>query len=183
MIYVSDSFAHRVRKIEAGLIETVAGTGEPAYAGDGGPGVAAALHWPTALALDPSGNLYIADTFNHVVRRLDVNGTITTVAGTGVEGFSGDGADARSAQLDQPFGLAVDGEGALYIGDRRNFRVRKVDGDGVITTIVGVGTEGFGREGPAIDSPLGYTARIALDGDGLLIAAQSSAMVWRARLR
>src|SRR5690606_21547256 len=98
-IYVSDSLAHRVRKIEDGIIETVAGTGEPEWSGDGGPGVDAGLHWPTALELDSQGNLHIADTLNHVIRRLAPDGTISTVAGTGVGGDGGDGGPATDAQL------------------------------------------------------------------------------------
>lgn len=182
-IYVSDSLANRVRKIEDGMIETVAGTGEAAYSGDGGPGVAAALHWPTALQLDPEGNLYITDTFNHAIRRLALDGTITTVAGRGSEGDTGDGGLATAAQLNQPFGLALDSDGTLYIGDRGNFRVRRVTPDGMIDTLAGIGVEGIGSEGPASASKLGYLARVALDGDSLLVADQSSAMIWSVRLR
>lgn len=183
VIYVSDSLANRVRKIEGGMIETVAGTGEAAYSGDGGPGTEAALRWPTALQLDDEGNLYIADTFNHAIRRLDVDGTITTVAGSGSEGDAGDGGPATDAQLSQPFGIALDRDGTLYIGDRGNFRVRRVSPDGVIDTLAGIGVEGVGREGPAHKSKLGYVARVALDGDELLVADQSNAMIWRLRLR
>jgi sugar lactone lactonase YvrE len=182
-IYVSDSMANRVRKIEDGIIDTVAGTGEIGYSGDGGPGSEAALHWPTALELDADGNLYIADTFNHAIRRLAPDGTITTVAGTGVEGPAGDGGPATAAQLNQPFGLAIDEDGTIYIGDRANFRVRRVSPDGVIDTIAGIGREGIGTEGPAGASELGYLARVALDGDELLIADQSNGMIWRLRLR
>ena len=183
VIYVSDSLANRVRKIEGGMIDTVAGTGEAAYAGDGGPGTEAALRWPTALQLDDEGNLYIADTFNHVIRRLAPDGTITTVAGSGSEGDAGDGGPATAAQLSQPFGLALDQDGTLYIGDRGNFRVRRVSPDGMIDTLAGIGVEGVGSEGPARESKLGYLARLALDGDELLVADQSNAMIWRVRLR
>lgn len=185
VIYVSDSFAHRVRKIEDGIIETVAGTGEAAYSGDGGSGTEAALHWPTALELDPDGNLYIADTFNHAIRRLAPDGTITTIVGTGVKGFAGDGGPASEAQLNQPFGIALDADGTLYVGDRGNFRIRRVGLDGSIESIAGTGVEsmGIGSEGPGRESELGYTARIALDGDWLLVADQSNALVRRLRLR
>jgi sugar lactone lactonase YvrE len=169
-IYVSDSLANRVRKIEDGMIDTVAGTGEPAYFGDGGPGTEAALYWPTALELDAHGNLYIADTFNHVIRRLAPDGTISTYV------------DA-SAELDQPFGLALDEDGTLYIGDRGNFRVVAVAPDGTLDTLAGTGVEGIGPEGPASEAKLGYVARVAIDGDELLVADQSNAMVWRVRLR
>jgi sugar lactone lactonase YvrE len=182
-IYVSDSLANRVRKIEAGIIDTVAGTGEIGYSGDAGPGTEAALHWPTALELDGDGNLYIVDTFNHAVRRLAPDGTITTVAGTGVEGDAGDGGMAIAARLSQPFGLALDQDGTVYIGDRGNFRVRRISPDGMIDSIAGIGREGLGSEGPASASELGYLARVALDGDDLLIADQSNGMIWRLRLR
>jgi len=183
-IYVSDSLAHRVRRIQGGIITTVAGTGATGLSGDGGPGTAATLHWPTALALDAAGNLYIADTFNHAIRRLAVDGTITTVAGTGVEGGSGDGGPALAAQISQPFGVAVDEDGTLYIADRGNFKIRRVAPDGVISTIAGTGVEGSaGDGGPAIAAELGYVARVALDGDGLLLADQSNARVRRMTLR
>ena len=183
VIYVSDSLANRVRKIEAGIITTVAGTGEAAFTGDGGPATAASLHWPTAIELDPEGNLLIADTFNHAIRRLDVDGTITTLAGTGVEGFSGDGGPATAARLSQPFGVTRDEDGAVYISDRGNFRVRRVDPDGTIATVAGTGVEGVGDEGPGTETALGFTARVAVDGDDLLVVDQSNAKIFRLRLR
>lgn len=184
-IYVSDSKANRVRRIEGGVITTVAGTGETTWTGDGGPGAAAGLHWPTALELDASGALFIADTFHHAIRRLAPDGTITTVAGRGVEGADGDGGPAIAAALNQPFGVAVDADGSLYIADRGNFRVRRVGPDGIIATIAGRGTEGAsGDGGPAIEATFGYLARVALDDDGgLLIADQSNAKVRRVTLR
>ena len=183
-IYVSDSLANRVRLIRDGVITTVAGTGEAAYTGDGGPAVAAALHWPTALQLDPAGNLYISDTFNHAVRRLAVDGTISTVAGSGVAGATGDGGPARAARLDQPFGVALDADGTLYIADRGNFKVRRVAPDGVIDTLAGAGVEGAtGDDGPATAATFGYLARVALDGDDLLVADQSNSRVRRIVLR
>lgn len=187
-LYVSDSLANRVRRIRGGTITTVAGTGKTGLHGDGGPGTAATLHWPGALELDAEGNLYIVDTFNHAIRRLAVDGTITTLAGTGTEGGSGDGGPATAAQLSQPFGLARAADGTLYIGDRGNFKIRRVDVDGVIDTVVGTGVEGAtGDEGPALAATLGYTARLALesdeDGEGLLIADQSNSRVRRLTLR
>jgi sugar lactone lactonase YvrE len=182
VIYVSDSMANRVRKIEDGIIDTVAGTGEATYGGDGGPGTEAALHWPTALELDPEGNLYIADTFNHVVRRLSTDGTITTVVGSGTQGFAGDGGPGTQAQFDQPIGLALAEDGTLYVSDRGNVRVRRVGPDGIIDTVAGSGVEGRGRSGPALDSPLGSLSRVALDGDTLLVTDQANAMIWRLHL-
>jgi hypothetical protein len=183
-IYVSDSEANRVRLIRDGVIDTVAGTGVQGYAGDGGPGVDADLHWPSALALDADGNLYIAQTRNNVVRRLAVDGTISTFAGTGVEGFAGDGGPATAAQLAQPYGLAIGDDGTVYISDRNNFRIRRVTPDGTIDTIAGNGTEGNrGDDGPALDASFGFTARLGLQGDELLVADQSNARVRRVDLR
>lgn len=183
-IYVSDSLANRVRKLEGGIITTVAGTGDTALTGDGGPGTAAGLQWPTALELDAAGNLFIADTFHHVIRRLAVDGTITTIAGTGTEGGAGDGGPATQAQLSQPFGVSVAADGTLYIGDRGNFKIRRVGPDGVIDTLAGTGVEGdAGDGGPAIAADFGYVARIALDGDQLLVADQSNARIRSVILR
>ncbi|MCB9719058.1 MAG: hypothetical protein H6712_34755 [Myxococcales bacterium] len=184
-IYVSDSLANRVRRIDpSGMIDTIAGTGVAELSGDGGPGVDAALHWPTAMELDPAGNLLIADTRNNVVRRLDADGTIHTIAGTGTAGFSGDGGPATQAQLDQPYGLALDEDGTLYVADRGNFRVRSIAPDGTIHTIAGTGLEGLrGDGGPALSARLGYVARLAMDGDGLLVADQSNSVARRIVLR
>ena len=182
-IYVSDSLANRVRLIRDGIITTVAGTGEKGYGGDGEPATAAMLNWPTALELDADGNLFIADTFNHVVRKLAVDGTITTVAGSGHEGDQGDGGPAIAARLAQPYGVAVDAEGTLYVADRGNFRVRRIGDDGVIDTLAGTGKEGSsGDGGPATDARLGYLARIALDADGVLVADQANSRVRRINL-
>ncbi len=183
-IYVSDSLANRVRLIRDGVIRTVVGTGAAAYTGDGGPGEEAALSWPTALELDPEGNLFIADTFNHAIRRLAIDGTITTVGGTGVAGSAGDGGPATDAQLSQPMGLAVEADGTLYISDRGNHKIRRVTPEGAIETLAGLGEEGAsGDGGPASEATFGYTARIALDGDGLLVADQSNSTVRRITLR
>lgn len=183
LIYVSDSLAHRVRRIEPGLIRTVAGNGEDTYAGDGGPATEASLHWPTALEFDGDGNLLIADTQNHVVRSLAPDGSITTFAGNGTRGFGGDGGPATEASFDQPNGLAVAGDGTVYIADRGNFRIRCVHPNGIVETIAGNGTEGFeGDGGAAVAAQLGYVARIALDGRTLLLADQSNARLRRVDL-
>lgn len=183
-LYVSDSLAHRVRRIEPGLVRTVAGNGEEAWAGDGGPGPAASLRWPTALEFDREGNLLIADTQNHVIRSLAPDGTITTFAGNGERGFGGDGGPAAEASFDQPNGLAVAEDGTVYVADRGNFRVRCVRPNGLVETVAGDGTQGLaGDGGDAREARLGYVARIALDGDALLIADQSNGVLRRLALR
>ena len=137
-VYVLDS--NQVRKIDRdGMITTIAGTGEYGYSGDGGPAIEAELRNPTVLELDGVGNLYLAGRFSHRVRKIDVAGTITTIAGTGESGFSGDGGRAVEAQLDQPRAIAVDSLGNVYVADYFNNRVRKIDAFGVITTFVGTG--------------------------------------------
>jgi sugar lactone lactonase YvrE len=183
-IYVSDSLANRVRKIEGGIIDTIAGNGEMGHTGDGGRGVDAALSWPSALELDPEGNLYIAETRSHVIRRLAPDGTIATIAGDGTAGDTGDGGPATKARLDQPYGLALDADGSLYVADRGNFRVRRIAPDGTIETVAGTGVEGLsGDGGPAERARFGYVARLALDDDGLLVADQSNSVARRITLR
>jgi DNA-binding beta-propeller fold protein YncE len=183
-IYVSDSLANRVRMIRDGIIQTVAGTERNGYSGDGGPGTAAQLDWPSALALTADGTLLIADTRNDVVRALAPDGTIDTLAGTGEPGSLGDGGPAIDAQLDGPYGLAVASDGALYIADREGFRIRRIGEDGVITTVAGTGQRGFtGDGGPATLATFGYLGRIALDpDDALLVADQSNSCVRRIQL-
>src|SRR5206468_1176387 len=118
-----------------GTITTVAGTGDYGFSGDGGPATSAELTSVTGLALDGHGTLFLADTYNSRVRKVAADGTITTVAGTGEYGFSGDGGPATSAELAEPAAVAVDGQGTLFIADTFNFRIRKVSADGTITTV------------------------------------------------
>jgi sugar lactone lactonase YvrE len=144
-VYFSDVGNSRVRRIDLqGIITTVAGTGQPGYSGDGGPGAAARLGWPTDLALDAAGNLFISDNpgggeDGNRVRRVDRNGIITTVAGVDTRGPAVDGGPATATTLNHPRGLAIDPEGNLYIVDGENQRVRKVDQNGIITTVAGGG--------------------------------------------
>jgi hypothetical protein len=126
-LYIADILNSRVRKVStSGTITTVAGNGTPGFSGDGGPATNARLRPPTGVAVDAAGNLYIADIFNQRVRKVSTSGTITTVAGTGIYGFSGDGGPATNARLAYPSGVAVDAAGNLYIADQNNHRVRKV---------------------------------------------------------
>jgi DNA-binding beta-propeller fold protein YncE len=134
---VSDSANNRVRRIDRnGVITTVAGNGLHGYTGDGGLATKARLSDPYGLAFDAKGNLYIAEPDERVVRRVDSKGIITTFAGTGRLGFSGDGGPATKANLNNPFGIVLDPAGNLYIADNGNGRIRKVDLQGVITTFL-----------------------------------------------
>ncbi|HTS51489.1 MAG TPA: IPT/TIG domain-containing protein [Bryobacteraceae bacterium] len=144
-IYIADSGNHVVRKISNGTITTIAGTGSPGYSGDGGPAAKAELYNPTGLALDSSGNLFIADSANNLIREVSSSGTITTFAGDSSmgAGYTGDGAPALQAQLNDPTGVAVDKYGNVYIADAANNVIRKV-ADGYISTFVG-GTATIGQ--------------------------------------
>jgi sugar lactone lactonase YvrE len=158
-LYIADTDENVVREISAaGVISTVAGSGTQGFSGDGGPATSAQLDSPTGVAVDASGNLYIADTLNHRIREVSA-GTITTVAGTGTAGYSGDGGPATAAELDQPTALAVDSQGNIYIADTNNNRIREISG-GNIKTAAGTGQQGFSGDGgqataAALDSPTG----------------------------
>jgi hypothetical protein len=155
-------------------VSTTAGTGVVGYTGDNGAATSATLAYPSGVAYDASGNLFLADANNHVVREVSKTGTITTVAGTGIEGFSGDGAAATAAQLDTPTGVAVDASGNLYIADSHNHRIRKVSG-GTITTIAGTGIAGFsGDSGAAIAAQLALPSALAIDSTGNLYIADTN---------
>jgi sugar lactone lactonase YvrE len=129
-------------------ITTVAGTGERGYSGDGGPATKARLDNPFHPAFDKDGNLYFSDTNNHVVRRVDAKtGVITTVAGCGKKGYSGDGGPATKATLNEPYGIALDAGGNLFVVDRLNYCIRKINPAGVITTLMGNGKSEYGGDG------------------------------------
>lgn len=183
-VYIADTMNHRVRKVDAdsGVITTIAGTGQKRWAGDGGPAVLAALNEPTALALDQKGRLYIADQSNHRVRSLDLDtGIITTVAGTGEAGYSGDGMPGPEAALSGPSGLAVGLDGTLYIADTFNGRIRKLDADtSVITTVAGDGSEYRYQGNPhEFSTSLSRPYGIALDADGHLLVTDSDSHLIR----
>ena len=171
-LYIADTFNQRIRKVSGGLIMTVAGSGTLGYSGDNGPAVNAQLNVPLGVAVDSDGNLYIADSDNNCVRRVS-NGVITTVAGNGMAGFSGDGGPAVQARLNYPLGVAVDSVGNLYVADASNNRVRRVS-NGIITTIAGTGARGFsGDGGPATAAQLYGPSGIVAGPDGSVYVADS----------
>ena len=164
-IYCSGPGGHTVRKVDRhGIITTVAGTGEAGFSGDGGPATKARLNVPFAVAADRDGNLFITDENNYRIRKVDEEGIITTFAGTGEGGYSGDGGPATSAQLRDPGGIAFDAKGNLYVADYTS--VRKIDPSGTITTVAGTGQLGFsGDGGPATEAKL-TAYDVALDHKG-----------------
>jgi sugar lactone lactonase YvrE len=170
-VSIADTYNNRIRRVVAitGIITTVAGTGTFGLSGDGGAAISAQLTQPEGAVIDGLGNVYIADTFNHRIRRVDAGaGTITTVAGNGTPAFSGDGGAATSAQLIEPYSVAVAGSGNVYIADTYNSRIRRVNAaTGIITTIAGNGTFGFSGDGGAATSAGLYEPHgVALDGLG-----------------
>ncbi|NDC43429.1 MAG: hypothetical protein EBZ77_18090, partial [Chitinophagia bacterium] len=162
-LYVVDNSNQRIRKINSsGIVSTFAGTGRAGYSGDGGPATAAQIRDPNRLGIDPFGNVYIADANNNVIRKVDTNGIITTVAGNTTGSFAGDGGQATAASLHTPLGVGFDIAGNMYIADAGNNRIRKVAPNGIISTFAGYGTAGYTGDGgaataAAIDYPNGIT--------------------------
>ncbi len=172
-LYIADYYNNRIRKVATnGIITTVAGKGAIAYSGDGGVATNASLHSPSGVAFDASGNLYIADTSNNRIRKVATSGIITTVAGNGTATYAGDGGAATNASLRLSSGVAFDASGNLYIADRINNRIRKVDTNGIITTVAGNGTATYaGDGGAATNASLYYPSGVAFDASGNLYIA------------
>ena len=171
-LYIADTNSNRILRITpAGIVSVIAG-GSFGYSGDGGPAVSATLSGPYGVAIDNAGNLYIADLGNNCIRKVTPAGIISTVAGNGIYGYSGDGGQATSAQLRNPTGVAVDSVGNLYMADSDNNRIRKVTPAGIISTVAGNGISGFSGDGSqAMGAQLAYPFGVAVDGAGNLYIA------------
>lgn len=164
-VYIADEGDNVIRKVNSiGIITTVAGNGLIGYTGDGGQATQARLNAPTTIAFDKLGNMYISDTYNHVIRRVTQTGIISTFAGNGFGGYAGDGGQASLASLNSPECVALDDTGNVYIADAGNNRIRKVNTLGVISTFAGTGTNGYGGDGgPAPAAKLSYPNAVLID--------------------
>ena len=177
-LFIADTANNRVREVNAttGVISTVAGTGIPGFSGNGGPATVAKLNNPTGVAIDSSGNIFIADSRNHVIREVNAaTGVITTVAGNGVASYGGDGGAATSAELDDPFDVAVDSAGNIFIADTGNNVIREVSAaTGKISTVAGNGSSGFsGNGGPVTSAKLKLPEGVAVDSSGNILIADT----------
>lgn len=184
-LYIADRGNSMIRVVDpdTSIIEAYAGTGFAGYSGDGGAALDARLDLPMSVVLDQQGNVYVADQFNHAIRRIDaVTGIITTIAGIGVSGFSGDGGPASQASLNLPLAIDFDSQGNLLVADQYNGRVRRIDAQtGIITTVAGTGSLGYGGDnGPALDAALGLPSGLAVDvDDNIFIADRNNSVVRR----
>ncbi|MCX8073131.1 MAG: hypothetical protein N3C12_11875 [Candidatus Binatia bacterium] len=173
-LFIADGLNHRVRKVDLDslVIQTVAGTGERGFSGDGGPATAAKLNFPTDVACAKDGSLFVADTFNHRIRKISRDGTILTVVGDGRAFSNGDGGPATSASVNSPRGVALDSAGNLYVAETDGNRIRKVGANGIITTVAGTGSWGFGGDnGLATQAKLANPWHVAVDWAGNLFIA------------
>jgi uncharacterized protein (TIGR03437 family) len=179
-LYIADTANQRVRKVSGNTISTVAGNGTSGYAGDKGPAANAELNSPSGIALDRSGNLYIADFSNQVVRKVSAGGTISTIAGTGIAGYAGDNGPAAQALLNAPSGVAVDSSGNVFVADSGNHVVRKISSNGTITTFAGNGMAATaGDGGPAASASLALPTGVVVDSQGDVFIIDTSANLVR----
>ncbi len=176
-LYIADSHNHRIRKVTGNTITTIAGTGTPGFAGDGSIATSSQLSLPQGVAVDASGNIYIADTNNQRVRKI-TGTTISTLAGTGEQGYSGDGSTAIAALLDSPSSVAVDISGTVYVADRLNQRIRSITSGGIISTVAGGGalsfSGGFDGDGSsATAASLSRPTGVSVDASGTIYIADT----------
>jgi len=179
-LYIADSGNRRIRKVTPdGIISTIAGTGEDSFSGDSGPALKAPIAFPSAIAIDEDGNLYVADFLNHRIRRISKGGVITTIAGTGEPEYNGDGRPALECSIGEPCGVAVDQSGYVYIGDQVNYRVRVVTPSGMMYTVAGTGVQGYtGSGSPAERAHMSNPDIIAFDYESnLYVPDYSNAVV------
>ena len=165
---------HNGNNLFSSIITTVAGSGRWGYYGDGGAATSGRLYYPVGVAVDAAGNFFIADTGNNCIRQAATNGIITTVAGNGTNDYSGDGGAATNASLNSPGNVAVDAFGNLFVADGGNNRIRKVDANGIITTVAGNGNNDYsGDGGAATNASLSWPGGVAVDALGSLFVADS----------
>jgi alpha-tubulin suppressor-like RCC1 family protein/sugar lactone lactonase YvrE len=175
-VFIADTGNNRIRKVTpGGIITTVAGTGIAGYNGDGADTTTATLNSPRGMTFDNSGNLFVADSGNHRIRKITPGGVISTAAGDGIAGYNGDGSDGPLASLNAPRGVAIDNNGSLFIADTENNRIRKVSAAGIISTVAGNGTYGYTgfALGPATGAFLAYPSGIAIDDAGNIYIADT----------
>jgi len=172
-ILIADFLNNVIRKVNpTGLITTIAGNGVGGYLGDGGPATNAEIRGSMGIAVDGIGNIYFSESNNHIIRKINTLGIISTVAGIGISGYSGDGMPATASKLNTPYGVTVDNSGNIYFADNYNYRVRKINSYGIISTIAGNGTIGFsGDNGPATAAQFKYFGGISISATGEIYIA------------
>jgi sugar lactone lactonase YvrE len=169
-LYVMSRGHSKIFKVgDDGIAQRIVGTGEMGFGGDGGPAIDAKISYANHLVVDPKGNMFIADTGNNRIRKVSLDGIITTIAGSGEMGFGGDGGPAVEAEFAYPVAIAIDGQGNLYIADFNNHRIRKISTDGIITSVAGTGESEYNGDGiPALESQIGEPCGVVVDRSGYI---------------